>query len=185
MPILQKINELKSFKNRGFTTLPGYVKDKIKWTTQYSLLDNPNQVKVQVIRRCYLAIVAEYELSLHLNGQMNCLTVNMEDPFTYTYDVIGGQEYGFPRIEVKTHQSGSKWIQVTTGKNGSFRSDSGINVAHFVSDKSKADFIAIYNVEKLKELGYRYSLAYAGDKTDFISRVKKSHYDGYYLNTFG
>lgn len=155
---------------------------KAKSTAAYSLSQNPDQDKVDVIRRCCIAQLAEKAVADWLDGYVagGRGEENHEDPYTYAWDVLAHPRFCGLRVEVKTHQSDSKWISVTTGYSGDYPGGTGINVGPFLTHRV-ADCIIILDVEEVRPTIYRFTLKFAGDHEDLKSVVKKSNYQGWYL----
>lgn len=80
------------------------MKVKIADTARYSLKQNPNQDKAEVIERCRIAVYAEFFVADWLSGYVNKGQEDVNDPYTYAWDVLAHPRYCGLRVEVKTHQ---------------------------------------------------------------------------------
>lgn len=149
---------------------------KIMGTTNYSMQKNPNQDFHEVHERCKVATMAEQSVAYHMNGSIMDNPADYSDPYSYSFDVLSGKEYYGARIEVKTHQSDSKWINV----NIDHHNKSGVmNLFHFL-EYDVADFIAIYRSKKINGI-YSFSQAFVGNRSQLKPLITKSNYGGWYL----
>lgn len=158
--------------------------DKVLDTARYSLRKDESQDKTEVLQRCMIAMMAEQYIAEWTDGWVSGGNEDHDNPYSFAFDVMS--EEGV-RIEVKTHQSDSKWIGVTTGYNGPYPHGYGINLGPFL-DHRIADLIIILDV--VEEVPGRFLFTpkmMAGPqafRTD-TGLVKKSNYEngGYYLLT--
>lgn len=175
-----RLKNLKSFY-RAFSDLTPEDRVKIKDTVAYSLRQNPDQDKTAVINRCAIAQLAERAVADWMDGYVAGGQENHNDPYTYAWDVLAHPRFCGLRIEVKTHQSNSKWISATTGYSGDYPGGAGINLGPFLTHRV-ADCIIILDVVESGPSVYQFTLKFAGDYEDLKSVVRKSNYQGWYLN---
>lgn len=158
-------------------------KEKIRSTTKYSLESNPNQTIPECFEKCMIAIMAEEYVKDHVDGIINHGQEDLEDPYTYAYDVIAHPKYSGLRIEVKTHQSNSKWVVVNSGMDGDCPGTSGINLGPFLKF-GVADVIIIFKTEKVSQNTFRLIPYILSDQYALSTKngsIQKSKFDGYYL----
>lgn len=146
---------------------------KIKDTVNYSMNKDGSQNKIDVIKRCKVAILAEQITSELLDGSIVNNEINYDDPFTFAYDVCAGSCHHYGRVEVKASQSSNDWITINISKENISNS---INLYHFL-EYDVADMIVIY-----KFYNGIYSTKYVGDKKDIKRYIKKSNFNGWYLH---
>lgn len=160
--------------------LTSEMKVKIADTARYSLKQDPGQIKEDVVRRCKVAVFAEYVVANWLDGYVNKGIEDVEDPYTYAWDVLAHPKYCGIRVEVKTHQIDSKWISVTTGYSGDYPGGNGINIGPFLNHRV-ADCIIILDAKETSPDVFSYSIKFVGDHEDLKKIVRKSNYNGWYL----
>lgn len=146
---------------------------KIEDTVAYSMSVDASQNKIDVIKRCKIAICAEYATASLLDGFVVNNEINFEDPYSYAYDVIAGVQHHCGRVEVKTAQSNNDWITVNIDKKNE---SSSINLYHFL-EYDVSDMIVIYQYSNSI-----YTTKYVGDRNDIKKHIKKSNYSGWYLS---
>lgn len=146
---------------------------KIKDTVNYSMNKDPSQNKIDVVKRCKIAILAEQISAEILDGSIAHNEINYDDPFTFAYDIIAGINHHHGRVEVKTSQNNNEWITVSIDKRNESNS---INLYHFL-EYEVSDMIVIYQY-----YNNIYSARYVGDRNDIKKRIKKSNYNGWYLS---
>jgi hypothetical protein len=161
--------------------LTSEMKVKIADTVRYSLSQNPDQSHEEVIKRCKVAVFAEYFVANWLDGYVNHGSEDVKDPYTWAWDVLAHPRYTGLRVEVKTHQSTSKWISVTTGQGGEFPKGTGINIGPFLNFKI-ADCIIILDVTETTPDDFLFTLKFVGDHNSLRTITRKSNYSGWYLN---
>lgn len=161
--------------------LTSEMKVKISDTVRYSLTQNPDQSKEEVVKRCMIAVYAEYFVANWMNGYVNRGQEDVNDPYTYAWDVLAHPMYSGLRIEVKTHQTDSRWISVTTGYGGDYPGGSGINLGPILNHQV-ADCIIIFKTTEVSPGVFQYTLKFSGDREDLKKLVRKSNYSGWYLN---
>lgn len=151
---------------------------KIKSTVSYSMNNRTGQDINQVTRRCMIATMAEQQVAEHMNGYVMDSTIDFNDPFTYAFDVLSGIEYYGTRIEVKTHQTNSRWISVNIDE----RNTTGfMNLYHFLNYEV-SDYITIFNTSPYVNNAYNFNRAFVGTKYDLKRVIRKSNYNGWYLH---
>ena len=160
--------------------LTGEMKVKIKDTVLYSLSQDPSQDKKEVLTRCVIATYAEYMVADWLNGYVNSGLEDHDDPYTYAWDVLAHPMYCGLRVEVKTHQSDSKWISCTTGYSGDFPYGTGINLGPLLNHKV-ADCIIIFDTSVNEAGDVLFTPKFSGDREAITKLVRKSNYTGWYL----
>lgn len=157
---------------------------KVRDTTDYSMRQDPTQDKQQVLHRCKIAIMAEQLVADTVFGYLPSGNENHENPWSFAYDVVAKDGV---RIEVKTHQAKSKWINVNTGPFGQYPGTQGINLGPFL-DHRLADIIIIFDTKPDSTgavlLTPKIMAGPQAFRTD-AGLVQKSNYDngGYYLRT--
>lgn len=179
-PGLLRLKELGKFRVCIEQLTPA-TKLKIKDTVAYTMSREPGQNETDAWRRCAVAIMAEQKVAQWLRGSLTNGNEDFDDPLTWAYDVLSHVDYTGIRVEVKTHQSDSRWIAVTTGYSGDFPGGSGINLGPFLQHQI-ADCIIILDSEKVGAGEWEYTPRFIGDHDELKSIVKKSNYDGWYLN---
>lgn len=160
--------------------------DKIKGTVRYTMGRDSDQDVKDVIRRCMIAQMAEQKVAEHVEGQVADLDAVYDDPYTWAYDVLSHVKYSGVRIEVKTHQSQAKWIQVSTGQSGKYPATGmsrGINIGPML-DFGVADLLIIFDVEE-NNGSFVFTPVLLCDKIALTNTelIKKSNFQGYYINT--
>ena len=181
-PGWQRLTELKP-RIMSLSDVSEEVKEKIKSTTKYSLESNPDQTIHQCFEKCMVAILAEEYVREHVNGFINHGQEDINDPYTYAYDVIAHPDYSGLRIEVKTHQSSSKWVVVNSGIDGDCPGVTGINLGPFLKF-GVADVIIIFKTEKVSQNTFRLIPYILSDQYALSTKngsIQKSKFDGYYL----
>lgn len=156
---------------------------KVRDTTEYSMRQDPTQNKQQVQQRCKIAIMAEQLVANAVHGYLPSGNENHENPWSFAYDVVAKDGV---RIEVKTHQAKSKWIDVNTGMYGAYPGTKGINLGPFL-DHRLADLIIIFDTKQDSTgavlLTPKIMAGPQAFRTD-SGLVQKSQYnDGYYIRT--
>lgn len=176
---LLKLKSLPTF-TLDVSNLPGEQRVKIIETARYSLDNDPSQDKVEVAKRCRIAIPAEYAVADFLDGYVNNQEVNHDDndPYEWAWDVLAHPRYQGVRVEVKTHFVNDRanhkpWINVTTGKDGPFPDGNGINLGPLVKHKV-ADCIIIFVAEEVSQNVIQYTPMFVGGIEQLMETVKKS-----------
>ncbi|WP_220022993.1 hypothetical protein [Klebsiella variicola] len=188
---LQRLNQLRTF-TLDLNKLRGEAKVKIIDTARYSLDIDPSQDRIDVLKRCRIAIPAEYVVADFLDGYVNDQVVdhNNNDPYEWAWDVLAHPYYQGVRVEVKTHfvhdrANHKPWINVTTGKDGPFPDGSGINLGPIFKHKV-ADCIIIFVAEEVSQNVIRYTPMFAGGIDHLMEVVKPSRVGagGYIMHKF-
>lgn len=161
--------------------LTSEMKTKIKDTVRYTMGKDPSQNLEDAVKRCRAAVYAEYKVADWLNGYVNAGQEDTDDPYTYAWDVLAHPMYCGLRVEVKTHQTDSRWISVTTGYSGNFPGGSGINLGPILNHKV-ADCIIIFDTKEVSPGVLEYTLKFSGDRESLTKIVRKSNYSGWYLS---
>lgn len=146
-------------------------------------LDN-SQEQRSALKRCVIATLGEQLVAQCTNGRVMDTEFNKANPFSYSFDVIS--EEGV-RIEVKTHQSDSRWISVHTKGRHPYPYGSGIDLDGFLTYRL-SDLIIILDVEEVSPGVYRFIPRMMGDQTAFLpgsGLVQESKYEngGWYLRS--
>ena len=177
MTALSHLRSLTNF-SMGMNELSPMSVAKVQSTVLYSMNNRTSQNADQVTRRCAIATMAEQKVAEHMNGfVMNC-DIDFNDPFTYAFDVLSGIDFYGARIEVKTHQSNSRWISVNLDE----RNSTGhMNLFHFLNF-DVSDYITIFNSSQYADNGYNFSCAFVGTKHELQRVIRKSNYNGWYLH---
>lgn len=156
--------------------------EKIKDTVRYTMTRDPDQNLTDVLKRCMIAQMAEQQVATHVEGNFGTLDAVYDDPYTWAYDVLAHIKYSGIRIEVKTHQSGSKWIQVNTRNRPPYPATSGINIGPML-EHGVADLLIIFDVKENNDV-YTFTPVLLCDKIALTNTdlIKKSNFQGYYIN---
>ncbi|AEO97180.1 DNA endonuclease IV [Salmonella phage vB_SenM-AKM_NP4] len=178
-PGLLRLKKLPTFI-RGKNDLTPEDRVKIKDTVNYTMSKDPGQDKEAAVKRCMIAQLAEKAVAEWVNGYVMHGQENHDDPYTFAWDVLAHPRYCGLRIEVKTHQSESKWISVTTGYSGNFPYGYGVNLGPFLNHQV-ADCIIILDVVENLTGGFEFTPVFVGDPEDTKKIVKRSKYEGWYL----
>lgn len=158
---------------------------KVKDTIKYSLTKDPTQDRSEVAKRCLIAILAEQYVSEQVFGFMPSGDEDYQNAFSFAYDVVAKDGV---RIEVKTHQAKSKWINVTTGNTGYYPTQTqGINLGPLL-DHKLADLIIIFDAYEETPCRYLFTPKVLAGRLAFepeTGLVQKSKYEsgGFYLKT--
>lgn len=150
--------------------------DKINSTISYTMNSNPNQNINQVKKRCTLATMAEQQVAYHMCGQVIDSKVDYNDPFSFAFDVLSSHIYHGARIEVKTHQSDGRWINVNIDR----KNESGFMNLYPLLNYSVADFVTIFRTDKIKQGTYAFTSMFTGTPHQIAPIIKKSQYNQYY-----
>lgn len=159
-------------------------KVKVKDTINYSLSQNPNQTREEVREKCWIAVASERMIADHFDGYINSGIENLKDPHTYAYDVLCHPRFSGLRVEVKTHQSGSKWISCSSGAYGLYPGNTGINLGPFL-EFAVSDLIIILKADKVSPGAVRLTPFICADKNAFNKKsglVVKSNHTGWYIS---
>ncbi len=154
-------------------------KAKVQETTMYAMEHNDETDVKLVLSRCIIAILAEQYVAEHMNGAVMHGEETPDDPWTYAFDVVSGPEYYGQRIEVKTHQSDSKYITVKTMTT----SESGINLVPFL-ESNIADLIIIFDTTEIERHKWLFTARVIADQLGIQQIITKSNFSGHYLNTY-
>lgn len=160
------------------------LKVKIKDTVLYSMKQSPDQDPRECIKKCTIAVYAEYYVAHWMAGYVNRGIEELDDPYTYAYDVLSHPKYSGLRVEVKTHQSDSRWVGVTTGAYGRYPGGYGINLGPFI-EFPVSDIIVIFKSKETSPDVIQLTPWMLADKESFAvgtDVVLKSKYDGWYLS---
>lgn len=155
---------------------------KVTDTARYSLDKDPSQNEQDVVLRCMLATLAEQTIEGWTDGRMLGGRENYDNPFSFAFDVISNEGV---RIEVKTHQSNSKWISVTTGYEGDYPHGYGINLGPFMQH-GIADMMFMFDVTEQSKGVYLFTPKFMAGPKAFAPAsglVQKSQGDGWYLRS--
>lgn len=132
-----------------FSNLSGEIRTKILDTYTYSMGVSPGQNTEDCLRKCAIAIFAEYYVADWMDGYVNSGLEDTSDPYTYAYDVLSHPRYCGLRIEVKTHRIGKyKSVRVKTGNFGKYPDKYGINIGPFIN-YNVADIIIMFKAKSL------------------------------------
>lgn len=159
-------------------------KAKIKDTVKYAMEANNESDLSSVVTRCMIAQLAEQYVAEWMEGEVMHGDEDLNDPWTYAFDVVSGPKYYGMRLEVKTHQSESNYITINTGHAEPFKGKSGLNLRPFIEHKC-ADLIIIFNT-KTTSSGVLIEPVLLSDRDSLIAPgvIVKSKFDGYYINRF-
>lgn len=176
---LQRLKNLPTF-TREVNDLTSEDIVKVKSTVNYTMSKNPDQDSKAALKRCVIAQLAEKAVADWVDGYVAHGIEDPDDPYTYAWDVLAHPRFCGLRIEVKTHQSDSKWISVTTGYGGDFPGGSGINLGPFLTHRV-ADCIIILDTVESSPGVFQFTPKFVGDVEQTKSKVRKSNYQGWYL----
>ncbi|BAQ23248.1 DNA endonuclease IV [Edwardsiella phage PEi26] len=159
-------------------------KEKARETSHYSLRQDPSQNEQDVLRRNLVAMMAEQIVMNAVHGFMPTGRENHENPWSFAYDVVGKDGV---RIEVKTHQTDSKYITVNTGMSGDYPATSwGINLGPFLGHKL-ADLIIIFDTKQDATGATLFTPKYLAGRDAFVKDsglvIKSQYNDGWYLSS--
>lgn len=159
-------------------------KIKASNTARNSLKLDESQNRRAVLKRCVIATLAEQMVALATAGRVMDSEFDKTNPFSYAFDVIS--EEGV-RIEVKTHQSDSRWINVHTKGRYPYPHGSGIDLDGFITYRL-SDLIIILETDEVSPGVYRFTPRMMGDQTAFLpgsGLVQESKYEngGWYLRS--
>lgn len=160
------------------------IKVKIKDTVLYSMRMSPDQDPRECIKKCTISTLAEYYVADWLAGYVNRGLEELDDPYTYAYDVLAHPKYSGLRIEVKTHQTDSRWVSVTSGAFGHYPGGTGINLGPFLNFPV-ADLIIIFKTKEISPDVFEMTPWLLSDKECMmpgVGPVLKSKHDGWYLS---
>lgn len=159
-------------------------KRKVVDTTKYSMDSSGAEYDKSILERCVVAQLAEQYVAEWMEGVCMHGEEDLNDPWTYAFDVLSSHKYYGTRIEVKTHQSGSNYITVNTGHVPPFKGTAGINLRPFIEQKV-ADLIIFFNTRMI-DGGWLIEPFLVSDRDSLVSKevIVKSKYDGYYINKF-
>lgn len=159
------------------------LKVKIKDTVLYSMRQSPDQDPKECIKKCAIAVYAEYYVAHHMAGYVNRGIEELNDPYTYAYDVLSHPKYCGLRVEVKTHQTDSRWVGVTSGAYGMYPGGYGINLGPFL-EFPVSDLIVIFKSEEISPECIQLTPWMLADKEAMLPGtgvVAKSKFEGWYL----
>lgn len=153
-------------------------------TARHSMALDASQEQRSTLKRCVIATLAEQMVAECTFGRVMDSEFDKANPFSYSFDVIS--EEGV-RIEVKTHQSDSRWINVHTKGRYPYPHGSGIDLDGFLTYRL-SDLIIILDVEEVGPGVYRFIPRMMGDQTAFLpgsGLVQESKYEngGWYLRS--
>lgn len=166
------------------TDLTEESKVKVKDTVKYAMEANDEIDTFAVLKRCVVAQLAEQYVAEWMEGHVMHGEEDTSDPWTYAFDVLAGPKYYGMRIEVKTHQSESKYITVNTGHAQPFPGKSGLNLRPFIEQK-QADLIILFNTSE-KDGRWLIEPFLLSDRDSLMHKdiILKSKFDGFYINKF-
>lgn len=188
---LMRLKSLPTF-TLNLSDLSSEQKVKILDTARYSLSQDESQNSIDVLKRCRIAIPAEYAVADWMNGYVNCQEVNHDDndPYEWAWDVLAHPMYQGVRIEVKTHfvtdrANHKPWINVTTGQDGLFPDGNGINLGPLIKH-AVADCIIIFVAEEVSQNVIQYTPMFSGGIEQLMEVTKKSRVGagGYIMHKF-
>ncbi|QAU03901.1 DNA endonuclease IV [Acinetobacter phage Henu6] len=166
----------------GVSDLTPESKQKVIDTTKHALEYNGETDTESVLQRCVIAQLAEQYIAQHMKGHcINDENVNINDPWTYAFDVLAGPEYYGMRIEVKTQQSGAKWVSVNTGQSGLYPGSTGLNIKPFLTT-GIPDIIVIFKTTELHRSVWTFEPFLIANQEGLKEVVQKSNFTGYYIN---
>lgn len=157
---------------------------KVHDTFKYAIDANGESDRRAVMKRCVIAQLAEQYVAEWMEGTALHGDEDLEDPWTYAFDVLAGPKYYGMRIEVKTHQSDSSYITVNTGHDVPYPGSIGLNLRPFLNF-SICDLIIFFDTNEV-DGGWMFEPFLVSDRDSLKSEgvVKKSQYSGYYLNKY-
>lgn len=178
--LLQRLNPT-IMSTRHMTNL---AKEKAHDTARYSLEQDPNQNSQDVLRRCLVAMMAEQIVAKAVHGFTPTGRENHDNPWSFAYDVVAKDGV---RIEVKTHQTKSKYITVNTGMSGDYPAKSpGINLGPFLGHKL-ADLIIIFDTKQDETGAVLFTPKFLAGRDAFAKEsglvIRSNFNDGYYLSS--
>lgn len=114
-------------------------KSKIIDTAKYALECDPTRDKQQLIRVTSASLLAEQFVAQHMEGSSYSGVEDIDDPWTYAFDVLSHIKYQGLRIEVKCAFS-KRWVNI---RSTNHPSNEGINLDAFLAS-NVADVIIIF-----------------------------------------
>ncbi|ADG60152.1 DenB-like DNA endonuclease IV [Acinetobacter phage Acj9] len=168
----------------GISDLSDESRKKVFDTIEYAMDANGESDKRTVAERCVIAMLAEQYVAQWLKGFVMHGEENLDDPWTYAFDVLGGPEYNGIRVEVKTHQASSKYVVINTGHTPPFVGTTGLNVRPFLELKI-ADVLLVFDT-KADGDKWLFEPYFLCDRDSLVSPgvTKKSKFNGHYINFF-
>lgn len=153
-------------------------------TARHSMALDASQEQRSALKRCVIATLAEQMIAECTNGRVMDSEFDKTNPFSFAYDVISNEGM---RIEVKTHQSDSRWINVHTKGRHPYPHGSGIDLDVFLTYRL-SDLIIILETDEVSPGFYRFIPRMMGDQTAFLpgsGLVQESKYEngGWYLRS--
>lgn len=177
MKVISRLREMSNFYMRN-NDLNSFSNEKIRKTIEYSISKNYNQNFDQTVLRCTIATMAEQKVAEITAGIVADYIIDYSDPLSFAYDVLSGPQYHGARIEVKTHQTNSRWISVNVER----ENPNGIMNLHHFLEYEAADVIVIYRSNYNVGGGYMFQSAFIGTRSDIKRVITRSNYSGWYLN---
>lgn len=127
--------------------------EKIKDTVRYVMRTYPERDLKQVLRVTTASLLAEQKVAKHMEGQYYSGEENLDEPFTYAFDVLSNIKYQGLRLEVKCSFSG-KWINV---RDRTRPSHTGINLDSFYMHEV-ADLLVVFRTIETETNTFYYDL---------------------------
>ena len=142
---ISKLSSISSFNSSDIILNQTSI-DKINSTVAYSLSKNPERDYNSALKRCTIAQTAEQKVAEILNGYNTNFDIDYDDPYTYSFDVLAGFEFYNTRIEVKTHQSNSRWITVNIDRHNKnkgivFSRNEAIDIINNLFGHNPSDYV--------------------------------------------
>lgn len=122
-------------------------------TIKYVMTTYPDRDPEQVKFVSMVSLMAEQYVASYTNGTCGDADENLDDPYTYAFDVALPSKYQGLRVEVKCSLSG-KWINVKD--HNDYPSRQGINLYSF-RHHHVADCIIIFSVLELSPGVFEYT----------------------------
>ena len=171
-------------RRMGLSDLSEANRDKVVSTAKYAMNANGESDQREVLKRCLIATLAEQYIAEWMQGHVMHGEEDLNDQWTYAFDVLSGPEYYGMRIEVKTHQSPSRYINVHTGHRSPYPGSQGLNIRPFL-ELRHADLIIVFDTKE-DNGGWIFRPCFLSDVDSMLydSVVVKSKFDGYYINQY-
>ena len=147
------LSNMKPFCMDASVHMSQSTKLKVDDTVRYVMETYPDRDPEQVRFVSTVSLMAEQHIASYTGGTNDGAKEDLDDPYTYAYDVALPSKYQGLRLEVKCSLSG-KWINIKDNKD--YPSRSGINLYSFRHHRV-ADCIIILSATELDPGVFEYT----------------------------